>query len=225
MEKLKISEILSATGGKLITGNTDLEICNVCCDTRNMLPDSLFVPIKGENYDGHDYIEEAFNKGAIVSFVDSGYDYKKISGSLIEVDNTITAMQKLASHYRKKFKIPVIGVTGSVGKTTTKEMLASALGSTMKVLKSEGNLNGQIGLPLTVFNLDKSYEVAIFEMGISKFGEMDKLCEIADPDIAVITNIGVSHIENFKSVENICSEKLKILKNSNGKLYLNGDSN
>ena len=173
MEKIKISEILSATNGTLITGNTNQEISNVCCDTRNMLPDSLFIPIKGENYDGNDYIEEALGSGAIVSFVDKDYDYQKIKGSLIAVDNTVDAMQKLAAHYRKKFKIPVIGVTGSVGKTTTKEMIASSLGSTMRVLKSEGNLNGQIGLPLNIFNLDKSYEVAIFEMGVSKFGDMD----------------------------------------------------
>ena len=223
MENITIAEVISATRGKLLSGNTDQIINNVSCDSRNITENCLFVPLKGENFDGNDFIGNAFENGATVSLVSSGFDTSSIQGSLIEVEDTLEAMQNLAKYYLGKFDIPVIGVTGSVGKTTTKEMIAAALGNTMKVFKTDGNYNGQIGLPLTVFNLDSSYEIAIFEMGVSKFGEMEKLADIADPDIGVITNIGMSHMENFKTMENTCREKLKIVKRDDAILYLNGD--
>ncbi len=224
MENITISEIIKATGGKLLSGNTDQIISSVSTDSRKIGKNCLFIPLKGENFNGNDFIEKAFENGAIVSFISADYGPENINGSLIEVKDTLKAMQDLAKYYRNKFNIPVIGVTGSVGKTTTKEMIAAALGKTMRVFKTEGNYNGQIGLPLTIFNLDSSYEVAILEMGVSKFGEMEKLRDIADPDIGVITNIGMSHMENFKTMENTCREKLKIVKKENAVLYLNGDS-
>lgn len=224
MENITIGEIIAATGGNLLSGNTDQIINSVSCDSRNIGENALFVPLKGENFDGNDFIEAAFENGAVVSFVSSYYDSSKITGALIEVEDTLKAMQDLAKYYRSKFDIPVIGVTGSVGKTTTKEMIASALSTTMKVFKTEGNHNGQIGLPLTIFNLDKSYEVAVFEMGVSKVGEMEILSDIANPDIGVITNIGMSHLENFETTETTCREKLKIVRKPNAVLYLNGDS-
>ena len=223
MEKISIAEILSATGGVLISGNTDETVSSVVCDSRKAVEGSLFVPLIGENVDGHDFINKAFENGAAASLIQSGYETQNAKGPLIEVNDTLEAMQDLAAYYRRKFDIPVIAVTGSVGKTTTKEMIASVLGSAMKVFKTEGNYNGQIGLPLTIFNLDSSYEIAVFELGVSKFGEMEKLAKIADPNIGVVTNIGMSHLENFKTIENTCSEKLKILQNPNGILYLNGD--
>ena len=224
MENITIAEVLSATGGKLLSGNTDQTISSISTDSRKIGENCLFIPLKGENFNGNDFIEKAFENGAITSLVSSYYNSENINGSLIEVDDTLKAIQNLAKYYRNKFNIPVIGVTGSVGKTTTKEMIAAALGKTMKVFKTSGNYNGQIGLPLTIFNLDSSYEAAVLEMGISKFGEMEKLADIADPDIGVITNIGMSHMENFKTLENTCREKLKIVKKENATLYLNGDS-
>lgn len=224
MENITISEILIATGGKLLSGNTDQIISSISIDSRKIGENCLFIPIKGEKFDGNDFIEKAFENGASASLVSSDRNLESISGPMIEVDDTLQALQNLAKYYRNKFSIPVIGVTGSVGKTTTKEMIAAALGKTMKVFKTEGNYNGQIGLPLTIFNIDSSYEVAILEMGVSKFGEMERLSDIANPDIGVITNIGMSHIENFKTMENTCKEKLKIVKKENALLYLNGDS-
>ncbi len=225
MNKITVSEILNATGGKLISGNPDLEISGVACDSRKILPGFLYVPIIGEKLNGHDFIKSAFDNEATVSFVQKNQKYTADAQKcIIETDDNVLALQKLAKYYLKKFNIPVIGVTGSVGKTTTKEMICAALSSSMKVFKTPGNANSQIGVPLSVFGLDDSYEVAVFEMGVSMFGEMEKLADIVNPNIGVITNIGMSHLENFKSVENTCSEKLKILKNSDSIFYLNGDS-
>lgn len=224
MENITIAEIISATGGKLLSGNTDQIIESVSTDSRKIGKNCLFIPLQGENFNGNDFIESALENGAVVSFVSANYSSGNICGSLIEVEDTLKAMQDLAKYYRNKFNIPIIGVTGSVGKTTTKEMIAAALGKTMKVFKTDGNYNGQIGLPLTIFNLDSSYEAAILEMGVSRFGEMEKLADIANPDIGVITNIGMSHMESFKTMENTCKEKLKIVKKDSAVLYLNGDS-
>ena len=224
MENITISDILHATNGKLISGNTNQSISSVCIDSRKVSKGSLFVPLAGKNVDGHSFIPDAFKSGASACLTEKEISNQNSLGALIQVKSTLEALQALATHYRKKFSIPVIGITGSVGKTTTKEMIASVLGETLKVLKTYGNYNGQIGLPLTIFKLDSSYQVAVLEMGISQIGEMDRLRKIANPDIAVITNVGLSHVENFKSVENTCIEKLKIIEGENKKLYINGDS-
>ena len=225
MEKLTIKEILYATNGTLLSGNTDQTINHVCIDTRDLKDDCLFVPLKGERVDGHIFIKEAFEKGATVCLVENNYTLDEgIPGPLIRVNSTLDALQNLAEYYRKKFDILVIGVTGSVGKTTTKEMVYSVLSESMEVFKTQENYNGQIGLPLTIFNLNSKYKVAILEMGISKIGEMDRLRKIANPNIGIITNIGLSHIENFKSVETTCNQKSKIVAGNDSKLYVNGDS-
>lgn len=224
MEKISIKEILEVTGGELLSGNTDQFIRSVCVDTRKITKeDYLFVALKGQKVDGHSFIKTAFELGAAACLVEENFE-GEIPGPMIKVASTLAAMQDLAAYYRAKFEIPIIGVTGSVGKTTTKEMIAAALGENLKVFKTEGNYNGQIGLPLTIFNLNSSYQVAILEMGISELGEMDRLEKIAKPTIGVITNIGLSHIENFKSTEITCSEKVKIIKGKDKKLYVNGDS-
>lgn len=225
MEKISINEILKVTDGKLLSGNTDDFVTSVSIDSRDIIKGCLFIPLKGEKVDGHDFIKDAFKLGASLSLCETGNDkIKGICGALIEVPSTLDALQQLAAYYRSKFSIPVIGVTGSVGKTTTKEMIASVLSENLKVLKTQGNYNGQIGLPLTIFNLDSSYQAAVLEMGISKPGEMDRLNKIANPDIGVITNIGLSHIENFGSIETTRDEKLKLINGKNKKLYVNGDS-
>ena len=225
MEPINISEILEATNGNLVSGNTDETVNSVCIDSRKCKKKSLFIPLEGVNSDGHEFIKDAFNLGASVSLVQKGHEIKDNLGcSLIEVDSTRKALGDLAKYYRHKFNIPIIGVSGSVGKTTTKEMIFAALNESMNILKTESNYNGQIGLPLTIFNIDSSHQVAVVEMGVSEFGEMERLSEIADIDIGVITNIGVSHIENFKSIQNTCNEKIKMINKESGILYLNGDS-
>ncbi|MGN1043246.1 MAG: UDP-N-acetylmuramoyl-tripeptide--D-alanyl-D-alanine ligase [Acutalibacteraceae bacterium] len=224
MKEISIYEILLATGGKLVSGNTNDIVDSVCIDSRKVTKGALFVPLIGEKTDGHKYIQSAFESGAKVSFCQPDRLEDADGGAIIEVDSTLDALQKLAKYYRNKFTIPFIGVSGSVGKTTTKEMIATVLSENLKVLKTEGNYNGQIGLPMTIFNLDDTHEAAVLEMGVSKFGEMEKLADIANIDIAVITNIGLSHIENFKDMKNTCVEKLKMIKKDNGIILLNGDS-
>lgn len=225
MENITVNEIVSATGGSLVVGNTDELISSVSIDSRNIKENALFVPIIGEKLDGHDYIQSAFDNGAKVSLIQEEYNSNNYSGgALVKVKSTKKALGDLAKYYRSKFDIPVIGITGSVGKTTTKEMIAAALGETLCVLKTEKNYNGQLGLPLTVFNIEKKHNVAVLEMGVSEIGEMDRLSDIAGVGIGVITNIGLSHVENFKSMEVTCAEKMKMIKKENGVFFLNGDS-
>lgn len=224
MEKISAREIESWTEGSLASGSLESTVYSVCTDSRQVEEGALFVPIKGEHFDAHMFINDSFNAGASICLADSPYEISDTNCTVIRVSNTLKALQDIAKNYRKRFDVPIIGITGSVGKTTTKEMVAAALGETLNVLKTEGNYNGQLGLPLTLLRLEAWHQAAVVEMGISEFGEMERLAEIASADIGVITNIGISHIQNFKTVENICHEKLKILKDGIGKYYLNGDS-
>ncbi len=225
MENITINEIVLATNGTLVVGNTDEVVTSVSIDSRNISGEALFVPIIGEKFDGHDYIQNAFDNGAKASLIQEGYDPNNYSGgAVIKVVSTKKALGDLAKYYRNKFSIPVVGITGSVGKTTTKEMIASVLGETLSVIKTEKNYNGQLGLPLTIFNIEKRHNVAVLEMGVSEVGEMDRLSDIAGVDIGVITNIGLSHVENFKSLDVTCREKMKMINKESGVLFLNGDS-
>ncbi len=225
MEALFIKEILSATNGMLLSGNINEKINYISTNSNNMQPNSLFIPIIGEKFDGHNFILSSFTNGAIATLTQHNKveDNSKI---YIKVNNTLESLQNISKNYRKKFQIPIIGVTGSVGKTSTKEMIASALSSKHNVLKTSGNMNSQIGLPLTILRVENKHNIAVVELGISKFNEMSKIADIANVDKAVITNIGISHIENLKTKENIRDEKLKIINDLNDKdktLYLNAD--
>lgn len=224
MEALNIQEILDAVKGTLICGNENLCITSVSTNSTNITPGALFVPILGERIDAHDYIGDAFAHGAIACFTsrDEITDYSKV---YIRVSDTKEALQSLAAYYRSKFQIPLVGITGSVGKTSTKEMVAAALSTKYKVLKTEGNMNSQVGLPLMMFQLERAHEIAVIEMGISEEHEMDRLTKIAKPEVAIITNIGVSHIGQLKSKENIRKEKLKIVNEfkRNSTIFLNGN--
>lgn len=224
METITISEILKATRGKLICGDTDSIIKGVSINSKEIEQGSLFVAIIGENFDAHKFINSALDNGASAALC-SDASFCNNKKTWILVDDTKVALQDLAAYYRTKFDIPVIGVTGSVGKTTTKEIIASALSYSKKVLKTKANLNSQIGLPLTIFGIDKSHDLAVIEMGMSFPDEMKRLAEIAKPTHAVITNIGISHIENLGTQKNILSEKLHISDyiDDAGTLYLNGD--
>ena len=224
MEAISIKEVLAATGGKLLCGCENEEICNISTNSREIKKGSLFVPIVGERHDGHKFIDSALQNGATaVICIDSSFCNGEKNWIL--VNDTKKGLQNLAAYYRSKFDIPIIGVTGSVGKTTTKEITAAALSAKKKVLKTEGNYNSQIGVPITVFGIEKSDDIAVIEMGMSYPGEMERLAEIVKPTHAIVTNIGISHIENLKTQENIMKEKLHIKDYVDGKgiVYLNGD--
>jgi UDP-N-acetylmuramoyl-tripeptide--D-alanyl-D-alanine ligase len=199
-------------------------VSGISTDSRQISAGDLFIPLIGENFDGHDYIQSAFDNGAAATLTQK--DYLHFPGkTTILVDDTLKALQSLAKWYRSKFDIPFVGITGSVGKTSTKEMVACAIGQRYNVLKNEGNFNNEIGLPLTMFKLDRSQEVAVLEMGMSAVGEIRTLASIVRPKVGIITNIGLSHIEKLGSRQNILKAKLEILEGlyADGLLILNGD--
>lgn len=224
MNSLNLSEIAKAVGGTLKEGTDgSKKINSVTTDTRKVTEGSLFIPLKGERFDGHDFMEKAFESGSICSLSEG----KDVEGKdIIFVDDTRKALRDLAQYYISTLNIKVVGITGSVGKTTTKDMIASVLSQKYNTLKTEGNFNNEIGLPLTVFRLDDSYEAAVLEMGMSSFGEIENLTKIAKPDVAVITNVGVSHIENLGSREGILKAKCEIFSGlkKGGKAILNLDN-
>ncbi|MBP3593298.1 MAG: UDP-N-acetylmuramoyl-tripeptide--D-alanyl-D-alanine ligase [Lachnospiraceae bacterium] len=233
MIPVKVEQLVAAVGGKLLTGSGNRLIKDVIIDSREKAEDSLFVPIIGEKTDGHKYVAGALASGAKTLFMQKESAYKEEILSLakdaeacvVAVEDTVSALQNFAAWYRNQFELPVVGITGSVGKTTTKEMISAALETEKKVLKTIGNKNSQIGLPLMMFYLDDSYDIAIIEMGMSEVGEMKNLTAVARPECAVMTNIGVAHIAQLGSKENIRKEKLNIINEFDKKsvLFVNGN--
>lgn len=199
------------------------EVTGVVIDSRKVEEGNLFVPIKGARVDGHDFIPQVFEKGALL--VLSEKELPEGTGPYILVESTQEALKQLAAYYRNVLKIRVVGVTGSVGKTSTKEMIASVLSQKYNVLKTEGNYNNEIGLPLTVFRLREGHKVAVLELGISHFGDMKPLGEIARPDICVITTIAECHLENLGDRDGVLKEKTDIFTymKPGGVAVLNGD--
>jgi len=220
MDLLKLSEIAKACNG---TFNKEAEINAVCIDTRKITPGCLFICIIGERFDAHNFAGEALEKGAAAVMVSSDVD---INGAFVKVDDTAKAMLDLAGYYRSRFDIPVIGLTGSVGKTTTKEFTYLVVNSKYNAIKTLGNLNNEIGLPQMLFQIDSSTEAAVIEMGMNHFGEIHRLSSAAKPTVGLITNIGVSHIENLGSREGILKAKLELLDGlkDGAPLILNGDN-
>lgn len=223
--RMTVEQVLNACKGKLLYGEKGTEISAVGMDSRTIAPGALFVPLIGERSDGHRYIGAVLEKGAAATLTQEHDHADPECGAWIRVDDTKRALQEIAAAYRNSFALPVVGITGSVGKTSTKEMVALALSAGFSVMKTAGNYNSQIGLPLTLFQLEPSHTAAVVEMGMSDFGEMERLAQIARPDCAVVTNIGLSHIENLKTQQNICAEKLHITDGftENSVLFLNGD--
>lgn len=219
LEQLSLLDIAQALHAHCGAGAV---ITNICIDTREVAEGSLFIAIKGERFDGHDFIDKAFELGAaaVVS-----HKAVKAAGPVLLVHNTRKALLELGGWYRRRFDLFVAAVTGSVGKTSTKEMVDTVLSARYKTLKTEGNLNNEIGLPKTLFRLDKSYEAAVIEMGMSGFGEISRLSKAAYGSVGIITNIGVSHIEKLGSRENILKAKLELLDglSPDAPLILNGD--
>lgn len=201
----------------------DREVAGVTIDSRKVEKDFLFVAINGERFNAHQFIPDTIEKGAlcVVSHEDLGdTDYPYIL-----VEATGQALLDIAKLYRDSFDVKVVGITGSVGKTSTKEMIASVLAQKYNVHKTQGNFNNECGLPLTIFEMNEEHQVSVLEMGINHFGEMRKLSTVASPDICVITNIGVAHLEFLKTREGIMQEKTQMFQDMKpgGSVVLNGD--
>ena len=215
MNNMTLEQIAKAVNGKLFCEKQiDNNAKGVVMDNRLVQEDYVFVAICGNRVDGHTFVNDAIEKGALGAIVEKERDY---NGPYILVDSTEDALRALATYYRGQLKIPIIGVIGSVGKTSTKEMIASVLSEKYKVLKTKGNFNNNIGLPLTILSITEEHQVAVVEMGVSEFGEMEVLGKIAKPDIVVFTNIGQCHLENFKTRDGILKEKTRVLDYLNRK--------
>lgn len=224
MENITVKDVLLATGGRLLCGNEAAVLEHISIDSRAMKGNDLFVPIIGERVDAHDFIGQAFASGASAALT-SEHDSMDSEKAWIRVEDTKKALQALGSCYRKRLALPLVGITGSVGKTTTREMTACALSSRFRVFKTPGNHNSQVGVPITITEITKEDEIGVIELGMSEPGELTVIAKIAGISMAVITNIGITHIEQLGSRENIYKEKLTIQDglSQGGILFLNGD--
>jgi|LSQX01.1.fsa_nt_gb UDP-N-acetylmuramoyl-tripeptide--D-alanyl-D-alanine ligase len=232
MKSFTVRQIIKATQGNLLNEDLsllDISIAGVSTDSRTIKKGQLFIPLVGEIFDGHFFLDQVAEKGAKAVLVhrdDAGWLpelYPQVAA--IKVPDTLRALQDLASFQRSRFNIPVVAITGSNGKTTTKDMVGLVLSKGYNVLKTQGNLNNEIGLPLTLLQLDDHHQVTVLEMGMSNLGEIHRLAEIAKPTIATITNIGVSHLQNLGTRENILRAKMEIFDflGSDDWAILNGD--
>lgn len=225
MKNLTLENLTRVCGGIYHGDEKDasVEVAAITTDSRTVTPGCLFVPIVGARADGHDFINDVIRKGAMAVLSekilpDGDFPY-------ILVKSTLQAVKDIAEFYLAQLEIPVVGITGSVGKTSTKEVIASVLKEKYKTLKTQGNFNNELGLPLTVFRLREDDEIAVLEMGISDFGEMSRLAKIAKPDTCVITNIGTCHLENLGDRDGVLRAKTEIFAylKENGHIVLNGD--
>ena len=225
MGNLYVRDIINLCNGKLINGNMDLLLGDFCNDTRKIKNGDVYVGIKGEVFDGNNFWLEAVEKGASVCILDNiegEYDYGDVA--IILVDDTIKCIQELASYKRSLYDIPVIAITGSVGKTSTKDIIASVVEQKYKTCKTIGNYNNHIGVPLTILSL-KDHEALVVEMGMNHLGEISILSKIAKPNLVVITNVGTAHIGLLGSRENILKAKLEILDGmESGSCLVNADN-
>lgn len=233
---LTIREISEACGGRLIPGagaDMDMPVSGVVLDSRQVAQGGVFIAVPGEKVDGHRFVGQVFSRGAALAVVqETPEEIERRTGedtsgwrSLLLVQDTLQALKDIAEMYRKKLSIPVIGITGSTGKTSTKELIAGVLAEKYRVLKTEGNFNNEIGVPLTLLRIRRETEAAVVEMGISDFGEMHRLSKMVRPNICVITNIGQSHLKDLKSRDGILKAKSEIFDflAPDGEICLNGE--
>ena len=217
MEPITISDVCGAAGGELVTGDGQRRIERISIDTRTMARGDFFIALRGKNYDGHDHIGIAVERGSSGIMYDHEFSYsgegrETVRGAaLVKVSDTMTGFHDIACWYRKRFHIPLVAVTGSNGKTTTKEMIRTIASGRFSVLASEGTFNNQIGVPLTLLNLERRHAVAVLEIGMNSRGEIKKLAGIARPTIGVVTNVGQAHLEFLRSVENVAASKAELL--------------
>lgn len=212
MIKRTYAEIASMSSStRFFEQYNEVLISGVTIDSRKIEAGQLFIPFKGERTDGHEYVADAIKQGAAAAFWQKDVPNPPENLPLIFVDDSLTAIQTLAKSYLQQLKVKIVGITGSNGKTSTKDMTTSLLSLKYKVQKTEGNYNNHLGLPLTVLGLEEDTDIAVLEMGMSSRGEIDFLSRLAEPDIAVITNIGESHMQDLGSREGIAEAKLEIL--------------
>jgi UDP-N-acetylmuramoyl-tripeptide--D-alanyl-D-alanine ligase len=224
MADFSVQEILTATGGRLLIGSANLKCSGISTDTRTIKPGDAFIALKGERFDGHEHIAEAIKGGAafIIGMRHQGYPE---GVTVIQVSDTLKALGDIARFHRRRFSIPVVGITGSNGKTTTKEMTAAVLGGVWPVVKTEKNFNNEVGLPLTLLRLTERERACVVEMGMRGQGQIHALCEIALPTVGIITNVGVTHMELLGSQQAIADAKAELAEflTADGKLILNHD--
>ena len=227
-----VSEILKATGGELLSGDISGKFSGISIDSRKIEADDLFVAIKGEHHDGHDFIESVCRsgvRGILIQKEKTGIlSVKALNDKdcvCVAVEDTVKALGALAGFRKNQTGVKTVGITGSNGKTTTKEMVTGILSGAFEVLSTQGNLNNEIGLPLTLFQLKPFHQWAVLEMGMNHPGEISRLAQICNPDIGVITNVGPSHLEGLGSIEDVARAKGELLENMNrnGAAVLNGD--
>lgn len=213
MLKLSIEDIVKAVKGSIYVDGLEYNYSSIETDTRKIKENSLFIALVGENFNGNEFVLEAAKKGSkicIASQICFNKEELPNNTTIIKVEDTKKALLDLAEFYRSKLTTKIVGITGSTGKTSTKDILAAFLGEKFNVFKTKGNFNNEIGLPLMVFNLDNSVDVAVLEMGMNNLGEIHNLAKVARPEVALITNVGISHIENLKTRENILKAKMEI---------------
>src|SRR6266571_5658777 len=226
MNRLSIFQIAKLTGVSLSSGDGSVMIDKVSTDSRTLKLGELFVALRGENFDGHNFVESAAKAGAAGAIVDSSWKGKVPENfALIRVKDTLQAYQKLAANYRKSLSLKVVAITGSNGKTSTKDFAAAVLARRFRVTKTEGNFNNHVGLPRTILEATSQDKVAVWEVGMNHPGEVAALAKLAAPDVAILTNIGVAHIEFMGSREAIAAEKGALMEavDAQGTVILNAD--
>ncbi len=224
MKETSVRELIAATGGVLISGSEDAVFSNIVIDSREANKNSLFVPVVGERNDAHKFLEAVYTAGCKVAISSRKDIFLKPDFNIVLVENNTKALQDLGIYLRSKLSLPLVGITGSVGKTTTREMVALAL-SDLQVFKTPNNFNSQLGVPVTISRINDE-EIGVIELGMSMFGEMERIAKIVKCDCAVVTNIGTAHIENLHTRENIRSEKFHITDGmkSGSVMFLNADN-
>lgn len=224
MEKLSLAEVVQVTGAEK---NSDAEIYfeNVATDSRKITSGALFIAIKGEIFNGEDFAEEALKKGAAAVFVSKNFD-KELDGIILKVDDTLKAYGQIAGAWRNRFDIPIVAVTGSNGKTTTKDLTAAALSGLGNVQKTSGNFNNEIGVPMTLLGLNEKNKAAVVEIGMRGLGQIESLAEVVKPTIGIVTNVSETHIELLGSIENIARAKGELVEaiEAGGTIILNADN-
>ncbi|MEM6821144.1 MAG: UDP-N-acetylmuramoyl-tripeptide--D-alanyl-D-alanine ligase [Verrucomicrobiota bacterium] len=227
MKPISLTEVASYSGGQLVRGNGERNVTRVSTDTRDIRPGDLFVALKGDKFDGHDYASVAAEKGALAMIAEQSFDDSGVSEdfALILVQDTLVGLQQLAKGYRASLPTKIIAVTGSNGKTSTKEMIAAALSADFNIHKTPGNLNNHIGVPLTLLGLEEKTDWAVMEVGMNHPGEIGPLANLIMPDITVVTGIGWVHVEAFDSREAIAEEKGDLVRSlsKSGLAVLNGE--
>ena len=218
MNKINLGEIFEGV-------DENLTVNSVTTDSRKISGGSLFVALKGEKFNGEDFVEESLRKGATAALVGKNFN-REVEGVVIKVDDTLAAYQKIAANYRDKFNIPIVAITGSTGKTTTKDLTAAVLSGLGKVLKTSANFNNEIGVPMTLLELNETHKAAVVEIGMRGLGQIESLAKIVKPDIAIVTNVNETHIELLGSMENIAKAKGELVESiqAGGTVILNADN-